>query len=56
LMPTVQGFVQCDVGSLWLVIIPKSKDQFRERPPMKTVQPVLMSLSTSRKALMISMS
>jgi hypothetical protein len=55
-MPTVQGFVQCDVGSLWLVIIPKSKDQFMERPPMKTVQPVLMSLSTSRKALMISMS
>jgi hypothetical protein len=27
-MPTVQGFVQCDAGSLWLVII-----------PMKTVQP-----------------
>jgi hypothetical protein len=23
-MPTVQGFVQCDAGSLWLVIIPKS--------------------------------
>jgi hypothetical protein len=38
-MLTVQGFVRCDVGSLWLVIIPKSKDQFMERPPMKTVQP-----------------
>jgi hypothetical protein len=30
-MPTVQG--------LWIVIIPKSKDRFMERPPMKTVQP-----------------
>jgi hypothetical protein len=29
-MPTVQGFVQCDAGSLWLVILPKSKDQFME--------------------------
>jgi hypothetical protein len=38
-MPTVQGFVRCDAGSLWLVIIPKSKDQFMERPPMKTVHP-----------------
>jgi hypothetical protein len=38
-MPTVQGFVRCDAGSLWLVIIPKSKDQFIERPPMKIVQP-----------------
>jgi hypothetical protein len=38
-MPTVQGFVRCDVGSLWLVIIPKSKDRFMERAPMKTVQP-----------------
>ena len=38
-MPTVQGFVRCDAGSLWLVIIPKSKDWFVERPPMKTVQP-----------------
>jgi hypothetical protein len=38
-MPTVQGFVQCDDASLWLVIIPKSKDQFMERAPMKTVQP-----------------
>jgi hypothetical protein len=27
-MPTVQGFVRCDAGSLWLVIIPKSKDRF----------------------------
>jgi hypothetical protein len=35
----VQGFVRCDAGSLWLVIIPKSKDRFMERPPMKTVQP-----------------
>jgi hypothetical protein len=38
-MPTVQGFVRCDAGSLWLVIILKSKDRFMERPPMKTVQP-----------------
>jgi hypothetical protein len=29
-MTTVQGFVQCDAGSLWLVIIPKSKDRFIE--------------------------
>jgi hypothetical protein len=35
----VQGFVWCDAGSLWLVIIPKSKDRFMERPPMKIVQP-----------------
>jgi hypothetical protein len=38
-MPMVRGFVRCDAGSLWLVIIPKSKDRFMERPPMKTVQP-----------------
>jgi hypothetical protein len=38
-MPTVQGFVWCDAGSLWIVIIAKSKDRFIERPPMKTVQP-----------------
>jgi hypothetical protein len=38
-MLTVQGFVQCDAGSLLLVIILKSKDRFMERPPMKTVQP-----------------
>jgi hypothetical protein len=38
-MPTVQGFVRCDAGSLVLVIIPKSKDRFMERPPMKIVQP-----------------
>jgi hypothetical protein len=31
--------VRCDAGSLWIVIIPKSKDRFMERPPMKTVQP-----------------
>jgi hypothetical protein len=37
-MPTVQGFVWCDAGILWLVIIPKSKDRFMERPPMKIVQ------------------
>jgi hypothetical protein len=36
-MPTVQGFVRCDAGSLWIIIIPKSKDRFMERPPMKTV-------------------
>jgi hypothetical protein len=38
-MLMVQDFVWCDAGSLWLVIIPKSKDRFMERPPMKTVQP-----------------
>jgi hypothetical protein len=38
-MPTVQGFVRCDAGSLWLVIMPKSKYRFMERPPMKTVEP-----------------
>jgi hypothetical protein len=38
-MPTVQGFVRCDAGSLWIVIIPKSKDRCMERPPMKIVQP-----------------
>jgi hypothetical protein len=38
-MPTVQGFVRCDPGSLWLVIRPKSKDRFMKRPPMKIVQP-----------------
>jgi DMSO/TMAO reductase YedYZ heme-binding membrane subunit len=30
-MPMVQGFVRCDAGSLWLVIIPKSKDRFMEQ-------------------------
>jgi hypothetical protein len=39
IMPMVQGFVRCDAGSLWMVIIPKSKDRFMERPPIKTVQP-----------------
>jgi hypothetical protein len=29
-MLMVQGFVQCDAGSLWLVIIPKSKDRFMD--------------------------
>jgi hypothetical protein len=38
-MPMVQGFVRYDAGSLWLVIISKSKDGFVERPPLKTVQP-----------------
>jgi hypothetical protein len=36
-MPTVQGFVRCDAGILWLVIIPISKDRFMERPPKKIV-------------------
>jgi hypothetical protein len=36
-MPTVQGFVRCDAESMWIVIIPKSKDRFMERPPIKTV-------------------
>jgi hypothetical protein len=39
-MLTVQGFVWCDAGSLWIVIIPKSKDRFMERSPIKTVQPL----------------
>jgi hypothetical protein len=38
-MPTVQGFIRCDAGNLWIVIIPKFKDRFMEQPPMKTVQP-----------------
>jgi hypothetical protein len=38
-MLMVQGFVRCDAGSLWIVIIPKSKDWFMERPPIKIVQP-----------------
>jgi hypothetical protein len=29
-MPMVQGFVRCDAESMWLVIIPKSKDRFIE--------------------------
>jgi hypothetical protein len=29
-MPIVQGFVRCDAGSMWLVIMPKSKDRFME--------------------------
>jgi hypothetical protein len=29
-MPTVQGFVRCNTGSLWIVIITKSKDRFME--------------------------
>jgi hypothetical protein len=38
-IPMVQGFVRCDAGSLWIVIISKYKDQFMEQPPMKIVQP-----------------
>jgi hypothetical protein len=38
-MLTVQGFVQCNARSLWIIIIPKSKDWFIERPPIKTVEP-----------------
>jgi hypothetical protein len=34
-----KAFVRCDAGSLWLVIISKSKDWFIERPPIKIVQP-----------------
>jgi hypothetical protein len=33
------GLYPVDSESLWLVIMPKSKDRFMERPPMKTVQP-----------------
>jgi hypothetical protein len=35
----VQGFVRCDAGSQWLVIVPKSNNRFVEQNPMKTVQP-----------------
>jgi hypothetical protein len=33
------GLCPRDSESLWLVIIPKSKDRFMERSPMKIVQP-----------------
>jgi hypothetical protein len=33
------GLYPMDSGSLLLVIMPKSKDRFVDRPPMKTVQP-----------------
>jgi hypothetical protein len=33
------GLCPVDSRSLWLVIMSKSKDQFVERPPMRTVQP-----------------
>jgi hypothetical protein len=36
-MLMVQGFCPLQCRSLWLVITPKSKDQFMERPPMKIV-------------------
>jgi hypothetical protein len=38
-MLIVQGFVRCDAGSMWFVIMHKSKDLLKERPPMKIVQP-----------------
>jgi hypothetical protein len=38
-IPAVWGYVQWTPKSLRLVIIPKSKDRFMERPPMKIVQP-----------------
>jgi hypothetical protein len=28
-----------EFGNLWLVIVPKSKDRFMERRPMKIVHP-----------------
>jgi hypothetical protein len=37
-MPIVQGFIRCDAGSLWFVIILKSKNRFMEQPPIKIVQ------------------
>jgi hypothetical protein len=33
------GLCPVDSKIMWLVIISKSKDQFVEQPPMKTVQP-----------------
>jgi hypothetical protein len=38
MMPTAQGFIRCDVRSLWLVTIHKSKDRFLERSPLKIIQ------------------
>jgi hypothetical protein len=32
-------FCPVDSGSVWLVIMPKSKDRFMEQPPMEIVQP-----------------
>jgi hypothetical protein len=32
------GLCPVDFGSPWLVVIPKSKDRFMERPQMKIVQ------------------
>jgi hypothetical protein len=34
-MPQFKAVVRCDAGSMCLVIIPKSKERFMERPPMK---------------------
>jgi hypothetical protein len=33
------GLCLVDSGTMWLVIMPKSKDRFIERPPMRLVQP-----------------
>jgi hypothetical protein len=33
------GLCPVDSENLWLVIIPKSKERFVQRPPMKIVQP-----------------
>jgi hypothetical protein len=32
------GLCPVDFESLWLVIMPRSKDQFVERPPMRIMQ------------------
>jgi hypothetical protein len=37
--PDSSGLCPVDSGSLCLVIMPKSKDRFMERPSMRTVQP-----------------
>jgi hypothetical protein len=35
----ILGLCSVDSGSLWLVIMLKSKERFMVRPPMKIVQP-----------------
>jgi hypothetical protein len=46
--PDSSGLCPVDSKILWLVIMPKSKDQFMERPPMRTVQPLAYMGTTLR--------
>jgi hypothetical protein len=50
-MPVVQGFVRCDAGSLWIVIIPKCKDRFMERPLLNSL--VVISWHTPWKCVRV---